>query len=166
MQLLIAASASASGRLPAVLASEAAIHRGNGLEIRPATITYALTGSLVGKPTNSVRSGRLHWHSWTRQAAHGSGYDQVQKGGCGVLCPNGNYILYPARIWLHGPRVEHGHLVFTRMTITYTRRVPPSHSRSRTLDLTYVGGGFNWGPAFGATATSRRNKVEQAAGTL
>ena len=149
VQLLVAASASASGRLPAVATFEPAPYQGHGLEVRPARINYSLTGSLVGRPTNSGRSGRLHWRSWTKQAAHGSGYDQVQKGNCGVLCPNGNYSFYPARIWLHRPRAEHGHLVFTRMTITYTKRIPPSHSRSGTLDLTFVGGAFNWGPAFG-----------------
>ena len=157
LQLLVAASASASGRLPAVATFEPAPYDGHGLEVRPASINYSLTGSLVGRPTDSRRSGRLHWHRWTKQAALGSGYDQIQKPNCGVLCPNGNYSFYPARIRLHRPRAEHGYLVFTRMTISYTKRVPPSHSGSRTLDLTFVGGGFNWGPAFGPAARANRS---------
>ena len=75
MQVLAAASASAAGRLPAVPAFALAPYQGHGLEVRPASIIYSLTGSLVGRQTNSEPSGRLHWRSWTKQAAHGSGYD-------------------------------------------------------------------------------------------
>jgi hypothetical protein len=148
LQLFAVGSANASGRLPTVPAYEPAPYEGHGLEVRPATIAYSLTGALVGRATDRASTGRLHWRRWTKEAAVGSGFDEIQKAHCGILCPNGNYAFYRAHVRLHRPRVDHGYLVFTRMTITYAKRIPPGDHRARTLDLTFVGGTFNWGPAF------------------
>ncbi len=148
-QSLAVGSASASGRLPAVPETFPAPYQGRGLEVRPAGIDYSLTGSLVGRPSYSQRPlvGRLRWRSWTQREARGSGYDQLQEK-CHIICKPEDYSFYPARISLFRPRREHGYLVFTRMTIRYTKRVPSDHARKRTLDLAFVNGTFNWGPAF------------------
>ena len=149
VQLFAVGTASASRRLPAIPVVSPAPSQGHGLEVRPAVINYSLTGSLVGRPSYRAQPGfgRLQWRRWTQAEARGSGYDELQEK-CHIFCKQQDYSFYPVRISLHKPRREHGYLVFTRMRISYTKRVPSDHARKRTLDLAFASGTFNWGPAF------------------
>jgi hypothetical protein len=65
-----------------------------------------------------------------------------------VFCRGFGYNLYAASIRLYGVEKEHGYLLFTRMTITYKHKRPPSAPRTRTLYVVYMSGTFTWGPMF------------------
>jgi hypothetical protein len=50
------------------------------------------------------------------------------------------------KVALTRPEREHGHVVFTRLTVTYTHRRPRlmGHRRSLTLKLRWGNGAFGW----------------------
>jgi hypothetical protein len=148
----ISAASSASGatRLPLVVAFEPAPFQGRGLAVRPNEIDYALTEFLAGRTTSGSqrpRWGRLRWRSWTSHQATGSGYDAIQKTNCDPI-PTCGYSFYASTVQLYRPRREHGYWLFTRMRITYTKKRPPDTPRSRTFNVIYVSGAFNWRAAF------------------
>jgi hypothetical protein len=137
--LLVAAGASGANLVPLVPIGGV---NGQQLEVRPAHIYYELGSSLAGAPSVHHPLGRLRWASWTSRQAFGSGYDWIATHPGLLANP------YAARVRLYRARQEHGRLVFTRMTIIYTHTPPPGRPRTRTLDVVYMSGGFNWNPTF------------------
>jgi hypothetical protein len=137
--LVAAAGASAAACVPSVPVFGPAPYHGRGLEVRPSEIDYAVIGYLAG----------LRWRSWTGREAVGSGSDWIwiAKTGCGPLC-SGNYNRFAASVQLDRPRHAHGYWVFTRMRITLTKRRPSGSSRTRTLQVIYAGGAFDWSQSF------------------
>lgn len=94
----------------------------------------------------ATRKGLL-WSSRTRHQATGTGSNWIDF--CNPSCDTGADHAYPVRVRLWDPRFEFGWIVFTRMTITYTGRVPKLQKRRSTLRLTHgrvggVDGGFGW----------------------
>ena len=145
-----ASSANGATRLPLVVAFEPAPYQGRGLEVRPREIDYALTEFLAGRTTFSSqppRRGKLRWRSWTSRQATGSGYDAIQKPNCNPI-PTCGYSFYASTVRLYRPRREHGYWLFTRMRITHTKKRPPRTRRTRTFNVIYVSGAFNWETTF------------------
>jgi hypothetical protein len=146
--LLVPAGASGAGPIPVAAIGSV---DGRQLGIRPAQIDYELGSELAGARGAHNKPGRLRWASWTSRQALGSGYDWIEKR-CPArllqICPGFAFHLYAARVRLYGARQQHGHLVFTRMTITYTHAPPPGKPRARTLTAVYMSGGFDWNPTF------------------
>ena len=146
------ATAEAGGHLPLVPVASPAADQRSGLEVRPAEIIYAPAEFLAGKPRHR-RAGLgsvwavLHWSIWTSHRAIGSGYDAIRQTECGPL-PSCEYHVYPASIRLDRPRHEHGFLVFTKMRLTYTKKRPPDTARTRTFNVIYVAGAFDWNTPF------------------
>jgi hypothetical protein len=144
----VGADASASGSLPVSPTYLDATAAHNGLQVRPATITYTGdgTGLLGGADVRNQNSG-IHWTKWTNHAAHGTGFNQLNN--CNPSCAGGTFHGYRVRIELWRPRTLGGTLVFTRMTIFYKKRRPRGEPRHYTFTDTYgggTGGGYSWGP--------------------
>ncbi len=115
------------------------------LHVRPATITYTGdgTGFLGGANVRNRRAG-INWTKWTSAIARGTGFNQLDN--CNPDCARGTFHGYPVKIELWRPQTLAGTLVFTRMTIFYTRNRPRGEPPHYTLTDTYEHGGFGWGP--------------------
>ncbi|HWX43894.1 MAG TPA: hypothetical protein VNY52_01060 [Solirubrobacteraceae bacterium] len=118
---------------------------GEYLQVRPATITYTGdgTGFLGGANVRNRRAG-IDWTKWTSATALGTGFNQLDN--CNPDCARGMFHGYAVKIELWRPRTLAGTLVFTRMTIFYTRSRPRAEPPHYTFTDTYEHGGFGWGP--------------------
>lgn len=135
-------------RIPHVPTFDGAPYHGKGLSIKPSNIVYTGdgTGALAGAAIGHRRRPRwrsLHWSSWTTTDAHGSGKDWVDN--CKPDCAGGTFTGYEVRIHLYRPKYEHGHEVFTRMTLTFPGRRPRfQRHRTWTLRVVFSRGTFGW----------------------
>ena len=78
----------------------------------------------------------------------GSGYDAIASTSCPSPLPLcDGYDVYAPTIRLYRAEHEHGYWVFTRMTITDRKRRPPNNARTRTLEVIYLSGAFDWNVA-------------------
>ena len=127
---------------PTELGATAAYHV---LQIRPARITYTGdgTGFLGGSNVRDQHSG-IAWTAWKPTIARGSGFNQLDN--CNPDCAAGRFTGYPVTLELWRPQVLGGTLVFTRMTIFYTRGSPEGEPRHYTFTDTYAHGAYGWGP--------------------
>ena len=116
----------------------------DGLQLRPRTIGYTGdgTGFLGGAHARGPSSG-IHWTKWTRHVALGRGFNQLDN--CTPDCAGGAFRGYRVKIELWRPRALGGRLVFTRLTIFYTRP-PRGEPRHYTFTDSYSRGGYGWGP--------------------
>ena len=130
--------------LPAYLGAGAP-SAGQGLETRPASITYTGdgTGFFAGYGAAGHRPhvGRLHWSSWTTAQALATGGDWGDN--CTPDCASGFRTAYRVRLRAYLPRVIDGYSVFTRLAVTYTGRRPRGARRAYTWSLSY-NDGFFW----------------------
>jgi hypothetical protein len=142
------AVASASTRLPVSPIFLGATHAHDGLQIKPATITYTGdgTGFLGAASARSPNAG-IQWTKWTTGVALGTGFNQLNN--CDPSCAGGTYRGYPVKIELWRARTVAHTVIFTRMTIYYNKQPPKGEPRHYTFTDTHTGGtlgGFGWGP--------------------
>lgn len=144
--VVTAAGASASGTLPVSPTYLDATTAYDGLQVKPATITYTGDGTgFLGGAHARNRNSRIHWTKWTAHRALGTGFNQLND--CNPDCAGGTFHGFRVKIELWRPRTLAGTLVFTRMTIFYENRHPPGEPRHYTFTDTYrAGGGYSWGP--------------------
>ncbi len=143
--MLAAASVSADGALPVSPIYLQASSASNGLQVRPATITYTGDGTgFIGGANARNRSSGIHWTKWTAQVALGTGYNQLNN--CTPDCAGGAFHSYRVKVELWRPRTLAGRLVFTRMTIFYKKGRPRGEPRHYTFTDLYASGGYGWGP--------------------
>lgn len=155
-------SVSASGTLPVSPTFLNATAAYNGLQVRPARITYTGDGTgFLGGARVRDQHGGIRWSSWTPAIARGAGFNQLDD--CEPDCARGKFHGYAVRIELWRPETLAGTLVFTRMTIFYQRGRPRGEAHHYTFTDMHVGatsgGGYSWGPpdAFGyCTHTNRQ----------
>jgi hypothetical protein len=142
---IVSFDAAASGSLPVSPRYLQATSAYNGLQVKPSTITYTGdgTGLLAGAVARNQRPG-IHWTRWTAAVALGTGFNQLND--CNPYCARGKFRGYPVKIELWHPQVVVDTLVFTRMTIFYTKSRPRGEPRHYTFTDTYTGSGYGWGP--------------------
>jgi hypothetical protein len=144
----VAADAPASRTLPVSPTFLRATTAYDGLQVKPATITYTGDGTgFLGGPNVRNRNAGIDWTKWTTGVALGSGYNQLNN--CTPSCAGGTFTGYSVKIEMWRPRTLHGTLVFTRMTIFYKHSHPPGGQSHYTFTDTYTGGtlgGYGWGP--------------------
>lgn len=145
---LIPMDASADGVLPVSPVYLQATAADNGLQVKPATITYTGdgTGLLAGAHARGQRSG-IRWTRWTAHGALGTGFNQLNN--CTPSCAGGTFRRYPVKIEMWRPRKLGATLVFTRLTIFYKNGPPPGEPHHYTFTDSYTrgnGGGYGWGP--------------------
>ena len=138
LNLLSVPAAASASRTPLVAKSEAS--NGDGLARRPALIVYSGDGAafLGGLGASARNPARLHWMTWAPHQARAWGGEWHDN--CTPDCADGTYFTYRANVHLYRPRIVGGYWVFTRMTVTYTGRRPPSPACQRsswTMRLKY-----------------------------
>jgi hypothetical protein len=107
------------------------------LQVKPYAITYGLYAFFAGpgEASRRPRIASLRWRTWTSTSATGSGSDW--RDNCKPGCSNGTYTPYPVTIAAQRPRRRHGDLLFTRLVLGYTQRVPWHEHRHFRLTLEY-----------------------------
>lgn len=140
------APASAALPLSPVFLNATSAHE--GLQVKPARITYTGdgTGLLAGADVGDEGSG-IEWTQWTAHVALGTGFDQLNN--CDPDCASGTYTGYRVKIEMWRPQVLAKTLVFTRMTIFFLRHTPRHSSRHYTFTDTHRAGrdgGYSWWP--------------------
>jgi hypothetical protein len=90
------------------------------LKVKPASIVYTGDGSgfLAGARQSKHRDKPLKWSSWTSSAGNGSGFNWVNN--CNPNCASGKFRAFAVKLHAYRPRRLGGHLIFTRMKVTYT----------------------------------------------
>lgn len=161
---VFASDTSASGQLPASPVFLDATHAYNGLQVEPLTITYTGDGTgFLGGANVRNRSAGIVWTKWTTSVALGTGFNQLND--CNPYCARGTFHGYPVKIELWRPRTLAGTLLFTRMTIYYTKGRPRHEPRHYTFtDTRDAAGGYGWGPPDEQGYCTHANGVKPVAG--
>jgi len=107
---------------------------------RPREIVYTGDSSafVAGRGGSARHPASLHWTAWA--AAQASAPASDWHDNCRPDCASGSFRAYQAVLRLSRPAMLGGHLVFTRMTVTYTGARPPypaNRSGSWTASLRY-----------------------------
>jgi hypothetical protein len=144
--MLVAPVAAGAGQTPLAADSQ---QLGAALGRRPRLIVYFGDGAafLAGRGRSTLQPGRLRWTTWTSSDARAWGADW-HNDHCRPSCVGDTFVPFPINLHLYRPRMLGGHLVFTRMTVTYTSARPPRpafQQRSLTARLQYS---TRYGPAY------------------
>jgi hypothetical protein len=141
--LAAAPVALASGGSPKVPSYSGPSSKGD-LQARPKTIVYTAddSGFWAGAQFGHTYAS-LKWSSWTSTSAKGSGFDWVNS--CRPNCASGTLHPYPVKLKLGRPRTEGSHLVFSRLTETFTGNRPPHTSHSTyQWEVAHRGRSYIW----------------------
>jgi hypothetical protein len=84
----------------------------------------------AGKPGKFNAAGPLNWSQWTHTEAVASANDW--QNNCSPNCATGTFKPYPITLKLTRPGRLDGYFVYTRITVTYKAKLPPSE-KHRTL---------------------------------
>ena len=137
--------------VPAALGSGAALPKlpstigppGKGdLKAKPASIVYTGDGSafLAGGPKSNHRAKPLNWSSWTATAGTGSGFNWVNN--CNPNCAGGTFHRFAVKLDAYRPRKVGGHLIFSRLRVTFTGKAPKHSSSSEVWKVVHQSGGY------------------------
>ena len=123
MTVLVTASAALASATPTVPAASGT--SGKGLKAKPSSIIYTGDGSafLAGARKSASHTKALTWTSWSASSGKGSGYNWLNS--CKPDCASGTFHSYPVTLKVWRPKTVAGQLIFTRMTVTYTSKLPP-----------------------------------------
>lgn len=135
--VLVAAPGALAAGVPKVPSYSGPVHKGD-FKAKPSSIVYAMGGILQGRRKANHKAGSLHWSSWSATGGRGSGFNWVTSGA------GGKYKLYPVKLHPFHPRRVAGHLIFTRMTVTYTGAKPSHSPKSSVWTVKHSGNDFFW----------------------
>lgn len=112
------------------------------LKAKPASIVYSGDGSafFAGGPKSNHRAKPLSWSSWTAKGGQGSGFNWLND--CTPNCAAGTFHRFAVKLQAYRPRREGGHLIFTRMKVTYTGKMPKHGSSTQTWKVVHQNGGY------------------------
>jgi len=95
--------------------------------VRPGRLYYTGDGSGfyggAGKPGKRNYAGALHWNQWAHTQAIASGNDWLDN--CLPNCAAGTFKPFRVTLTLTRPGLLDGYYVFTRLTVSYTAKLPP-----------------------------------------
>lgn len=114
-------------------------------KVKPATIVYTGDGSALFAGATKVSKtnfGSLHWSKWNKKKAVGSGANWLND--CKPNCAGGKFHSYPVKLTLTTPKVVAGKHIFTKMTVTYTKNLPPHAITTTAWKVTHSGTLFFW----------------------
>jgi hypothetical protein len=135
--LLAAPVAMASGGLPKI-PSYSGPYGKHDFKVRPAVIDYGMGSAFFA---GRHRSAPLSWTSWTATSGKGSGWDWLDN--CKPNCAAGTFHSYPVNLKVWNPQTVNGHLIFTRMTVTFTGNRPP-HQSNHVWRVRHHGNVYFW----------------------
>lgn len=140
-----AASATAATGLPAIV-TEVGPPAPSYFEVKAPMITYTGDGSgfLAGSGRSVRHPGALRWTRYAGSSATATGSDW--RDNCMPDCASGPFTPFPVRLHAYRPARVDGHLVFTRIAVTYTRATPPASQYIvlHTMRLTYAHDLIGW----------------------
>lgn len=120
--LMGAPAALASGGLPKVPSFSGTVSK-KDFKVRPSSIDYGMGQAFLAGTRTGNTNKPLSWTSWTASSGRGSGLNWLDN--CKPNCAAGTYHSYPVKLKVWQPATVSGHLIFTRMTVTYTGKRPP-----------------------------------------
>jgi hypothetical protein len=149
VSILVAAGALVA--VPAALASGSALPKlpsqigptsAGDLKVKPASIVYTGDGSafLAGAARSNHRDKPLKWSSWTSSAGDGSGFNWVNN--CNPNCAAGKFHAFALKLHAYRPRRLGGHLIFTRMKVTYTGKKAHQGASTQVWKVVHEHGGY------------------------
>jgi hypothetical protein len=149
ISVLVAAGALVS--VPAALGSGSALPKlpsqigpssTGDLEVKPASIVYTGDGSafFAGPKKSSHRDKPLNWSSWTATGGQGSGFNWLNN--CTPNCAAGTFHAFPVKLDAYRPKRAGGHLIFTRMKVTYTGKMPKHSASTQVWKVVHQNGGY------------------------
>ena len=144
IDLLGASTALAGGSTPKVPTYSGPYSK-NDLQAKPTRITITEDGYvyLAGPRRSAKRDDPLSWTRWTATSGHGSGFEWINN--CKPSCVSGTFHSYPVNLKAWRPRPLTHRLVFTRMTVTYTGKLPPHTSqKTQVWKVTAQGKNYFW----------------------
>ncbi len=112
------------------------------LMVKPASITYSGDGSayFAGAARSNHRDKPLTWSSWTATAGKGSGFNWLNN--CTPNCAAGTFHAFPVKLDAYRPKRLGGHLIFTRMKVTFTGKMPKHSTRTQLWKVVHQSGGY------------------------
>lgn len=90
-----------------------------------------------------MNHSHLTWTSWNLTGGRAWGADW--HNNCTPDCARGTYFAYRANVHVYRPEHMAGHMLFTRMTVTYTGAHPP-YPAYRHGSVTYT---LHYAPTYG-----------------
>jgi hypothetical protein len=141
--LALGASSALAASLPKIPIRAGQLGLGQ-FQVKPASIVYKRDGSRFfdGHREPYHRAARLKWTSWTSTGGRGSGANWINN--CTPNCAHGKYHVYPVRLHVWLPKHVGRRLLFTRITMRYTRKRPSGASRIEVFKLRHKHGNFFW----------------------
>ena len=136
-----AAASAAAAATPAFPTYAGAPFKGNPA-VKPSYIQYVGDGSEFFAGAGRKRAGRLHWTVWNHKEGLGTGYQWIDD--CTPNCASGKFSKFPVKLQVDKPRKESRFLIFTRLQVTYTGKMP-GHQKSFTWKVSYANGTFEIG---------------------
>lgn len=112
------------------------------LNAKPTSITYTGDGSgfFAGGPKANNRAKPLDWSSWTATGGQGSGFNWLND--CTPNCAGGTFHRFAVKLDAYSPKHLGGHLVFTRMKVTYTGKMPKHATSTQLWKVVYQSHGY------------------------
>ncbi len=108
------------------------------LKHEPGVITFTGdgTGALAGNGSGVRHPGALKWSVWNGTQAKATGSEWLDD--CTPNCAAGKFHHYPVSVRLYRSETLGGHLVYTRMTVTFTTSRKPTGAHDPWTDkVTY-----------------------------
>jgi hypothetical protein len=139
---LATAAVAAAAALPGAIAYSGTASRSNPA-VKPPYIVFSGDSSHLFAGAHSVRT-KIHWTSWTASGATTTSA-AMWIDNCEPSCANGRFSGYPVTITLSRPGRLGGHLMFTRLTFTFTSRSSPGYRHSETWSADEFDHIYGWG---------------------
>ncbi len=112
------------------------------LQAKPSSITYSGDGSafFAGAKGSNNRAKPLTWSSWTASGGQGSGFNWLNN--CKPNCAAGTFHTFAVKLDAYSPKRVGGHLIFSRIKVTYTGQMPKHANRTQTWKVVYQSHGY------------------------
>jgi hypothetical protein len=134
--LLASAASAAAATPPAAIAYVGPASHQNP-QVRPAWIVLSGDSSNILAGARRV-GAKIDWRSWGASSALGTGKNWIDD--CEPSCAAGKFHGTPVKLQLSSPKLVGGHLIFTRLKITYYSH----HVHTQTLRASYLDGAYDW----------------------
>jgi hypothetical protein len=139
---LVAAAVATAGTFPGAIAYSGTASSSNPA-VKPPYIVVSGDSSHLFAGAHSVRT-KIHWTSWTATGAAATGA-AMWINDCDPACADGSFYGYPVKLKLSRPGHLGGHLIFTRLKFTFTRRTAPGYRLSETWSAEEFDHIYDWG---------------------
>jgi hypothetical protein len=139
---VVAAVVATATTLPGAIAYSGTASSSNPA-VKPPYIVFSGDSSHLFAGARSVRT-KIHWTSWTATGAVATGA-AMWIDNCDPACADGRFYGYPVTLELSRPGHLGGHLIFTRLKFTFSRRTTPGYGHGETWSADEFDHIYGWG---------------------